>query len=216
MRKYKGVVLVMALVLVTVSICGCSKSKKASAEPKSDTTFQVYSDNSFIVTYSEDFSEDYYSKDELSEMVDKEIAEFNENDAVSKDNGISKDFLEVKDKKAVLKIKFNNYKDYNAYSSGYVDSSRNAKLFLGTYEEAIGEGYSCNTKFIKTDDSTELSIEDIKADSELYIMYTNEGMRIAIEGTIVAAGANVTVEDNIAKTSDKKENYIVYKLKKND
>lgn len=213
MRKHKGIILVISLLITAVCVSGCLKSKKSSVKQKAEENLKVYSDNSFTVTYSEDFGEDYYSKDELGEMVDRELSEFNNNYAISKDNGITKELLEVKDKKVKLKLKFNNYKDYITYSSDYVNSERNAKLFLGTYEEAVAEGYSLNTKFIRTDNSEELSPEDIKADSELHILYTNEGKHISIDGTVVATGDNVTVKDNIVKTSDKRENYIIYKLK---
>ena len=213
MRKHKGIILAMSLLVIAVCICGCSKSKKSSDKQNKEGEFKVCSDNSFIVTYSEDFGEDYYSKDELGEMVDKELAEFNDNYAVSKGNGVTKDLLEVKDKVVKLKLKFSDYNDYNTYSANYIDSDRNARLFLGTYEEAAAEGYLLNTKFVRLDDSEELSLEDIKADSELYVLFTNEGLNISIEGTVVATGANVTVKDNIVKTSDKRENYVIYKLK---
>lgn len=213
MRKHKGIILVMSLLVTVICICGCSKSKKSSEDKKSEGEFKVCSDNSFIVTYSEDFGENYYSKDELEEMVDKELAEFNAEYAISKDNGITKELLEVKNKVVNLKLKFSDYNDYNTYSANYVNSERNARLFLGTYEKAVQEGYSLNTKFVRLDNSEELSLDEIKADSELCVLYTNEGMNISIEGTVVATGNNVTVKDNIVKTSDKRENYVIYKLK---
>lgn len=213
MRKHKGFILVMTFLVLAVCICGCSKSKKSSAGTKKEGTFKVCSDNSFIATYSENFGEDYYNKDELGEMVDRELAEFNENDAVSKDKGVTKESLEVKNKVVTLKLKFQTYKDYITYASYYVNSERNARLFLGTYEEAAAEGYSLNTKFTTVQDNTELSLEDVKADSSLYVMYTNEGLSISFDGTVVAIGDNVSVEDGIVKTSDRRENYIIYKLK---
>lgn len=214
MGKRRSFILVMTLLIMAVCVCGCSKSKKSSAKAKTEGTFKICSDNSFIVTYSEDFKEEYYDKDELIEMVDKELTEFNNSDAVSKENGIVRESLEVKNKVAKLKLRFSNYNDYNTYARDYVNSERNAKLFLGTYEEAVTEGYGLNTTFMTVEDDTELSIDEIKEDDTLYVMYTNEGLQVSIDGTVVAIGSNVSEKDGLVKTSDKRENYIIYRLEK--
>lgn len=210
MKKIKGIILLITLTLVIAGICGCGKSKKASANPKDSASVRV-GDEGLVVTYAEDFSKDYYSEDELEELVDAEVKEFNETYASDKANGVVKESLKIKDKKATLKLKFANVADYEIYSKNYVNSTRNAKMFYGTYSEAVAAGYSLGTTFTKVDDSTEMTIDDISKDESLCVFFTNEGISVSFDGDIVATGKYVKVKDGVATTSDKRENYIIYK-----
>lgn len=213
MKKLKGVLLLVMLVITMICLSACGKEKKEERKKEADVGLVINSDNSFVVTYSEDFKEDYYDKSELEEMVDKEIADFNSTMAVDPTKGISKESLEVSKKTATLKIKFSNYQDYIKYSAEYVSSNRNARIFIGTYSEAVAAGYKLTGKFMKTDDSGELQVSEIETMTDSLVFYSNEGFNIKVDGEVVAIGSNTTYNDGIVKTSDRRENYFIYKSK---
>ncbi len=212
MKKKKGIVLGCMITAMAICLCGCSLSKKSSAKAKDSEIVTVGEDNSVVVTYTDDFDEEYYDKDELEKLVDSEIKEFNETYALDKTKGITKESLNVKSKKATLKLKFSCYQDYETYCKNYVSSTRNTKLFIGTYEEAVAAGYNFSGKCTKTEDSSEMTVEDIQNEKGVGVFYTNEGTTIKFPGEIISIGQNVTVKDGLAKTTDKRENYIIYKL----
>lgn len=212
MKKIKGIVLLIISAVLIVSLCSCGgKSKKTKKEDKSEAGFSINKDGTFLVTYSEDFSEDYYSEKELKQFVDEEIGEFNSTLAVEKNNGISVESLNVKKNKATLTLKFVNYEDYKSYSAEYVSSTRNADLFIGSYSEGVEKGYRFATVFKDTADGQVVNVEDIGSAEDMKVVYMNEGFDVKVEGEVVAVGTNVTYENGIIKTFDKRENYFIFK-----
>ena len=212
MKKIKGIILLIMSAILTVALCSCGgKTKKTKEETKPEVGFSINSDGTFSVTYSEDFSEDYYSETELEELVDKEISEFNSSLAVDSENGISMESLKVKKKQATLKLKFLNYEDYNSYCAEYVSSTRNANLFIGSYSQAVEKGYNLATVFTKTADGQVMENTDIEETEGIKVVYTNEGFNIKVDGEVIAVGTNVTYNDGVVQTSDKRENYFIYK-----
>lgn len=218
------------LIFVLAGICGCT-SKKSAGKSGDEATIVIAKDNSVVVTYTEEFKEEYYDKDELEAQIDKEIKEFNEKYAADKSNGMSKESLKLKNKKITLKLKFAGYKDYETYSANYVSSTRNAKLFTGTYEEAVAAGYDLtdkvtlieNTNTKKDNKSDEeavntvsnsgyMTLEELKSMENICVFYSNEGMEVELPGKVIAAGKNVVVGKNGITTSDRKVNYVIYQI----
>lgn len=213
MRKQKGMILLLLLVIMLVVMAGCGKAKKTQAESKTNPTFNIDGNNCFTVAYEEEFKEDYYDKKELESLIDSELAEFNETYAIDKSNGVVKESFSVKDGKAVLKLRFSSAQDYMNYSSNYVNSTRNARLFIGTYDEAVNAGYSFGGTFYAADGSEGFNAADVKETEKVFVLFTNEKHRIGVSGEIIGMNSNVSLEDKLAVTSDKQENYIIYKLK---
>ena len=147
------------LAVVLASLCSCA-SKKSAKKSEDEATVIIDKDNTVSVTYTEEFKEDYYDKDELEAQVDREIEEFNSSYAEDKANGMSKQSLKLKDKKITLKLKFASYKDYEAYSAHYVSITKNVKLFAGTYEDAVAAGYDLTNKVIDLDKKPEVKLDE--------------------------------------------------------
>lgn len=213
MRKLKGMLLILLLVVMLVVMAGCGKSKKTSNKSETNSTLVIDENNCLIVVYEEDFKEDYYDKKELEKFIDSELAEFNETYAADKSNGVVKESFSVKDSKAVLKLKFSSYQDYMNYSADYVDSTRNARLFIGTYDEAVNAGYSFEETFQSADGKEGFNVLDVKDDEKVFILFTNEKYKIEVNGEILGMNGNVKIENKLAVTSDKQENFIIYKQK---
>lgn len=211
MRKQKGLFLFLLLVIMLVVTAGCGKSKKASEESQANPTLVIDGNNYFTVVYEADFTEDYYDKAELENLIDSELAEFNETSAADKNNGVVKESFSVNSNRAVLKLKFSAVSDYMNYSSGYVNSTRNVRLFIGTYDDAVNAGYSFGGTFKSADGKEAFDVSGVKDDEKVFVLYTNEKHWIEVNGEILGMNSNVRLEDKLAVTSDKQENYIIYK-----
>lgn len=212
-NKTKLAVLLLLLVLVLV-FSGCGKSKKDSeGKKKIAANFYLQSADDFTVVYEEDFEENYYDKSELEKMIDEEIAEFNTNYAVAgsdgEKKGIEKSSFEVADKKAVLKLRFHSWNDYITYSNEYISGTRNAKLFIGSYNDALAAGYTFPGKFTSPDKKESFDLESVTDD--MIVIYTNEGFNMDIEGEIIAINNDVTIKDGLVSTFSARQNCIVYK-----
>lgn len=208
-NKTRLAVFTLLLVLV-LAFSGCGKSKKNSEGKKPVApNFYVQDNGEFTVVYEETFDEKYYDKTELEAMIDEEIKEFNAAYVTDGSKGIEKASFEVEDKKAILKLKFFSWNDYVTYSSEYISSDRNAKLFIGSYNDALTAEYKFQGKFT-TPDGKESYDVTTSAD-DVIIIYTNQGFNMDIEGNIVAINENVTVKDGLAVTSERRQNYIIYK-----
>ena len=157
--KKRKIIFCCMLAVVLASVCSCA-SKKSAKKSEDEATVIIDKDNTVSVTYTEEFKEDYYDKDELEAQVDREIEEFNANYAEDKANGMSKQSLKLKDKKITLKLKFASYKDYEAYSAHYVSITKNVKLFAGTYEDAVAAGYDLTNKVIDLDKKPEVKLDE--------------------------------------------------------
>lgn len=157
--KKRKIIFCCMLAVVLASVCSCA-SKKSAKKSEDEATVIIDKDNTVSVTYTEEFKEDYYDKDELETQVDREIEEFNSSYAEDKANGMSKQSLKLKDKKITLKLKFASYKDYEAYSAHYVSITKNVKLFAGTYEDAVAAGYDLTNKVIDLDKKPEVKLDE--------------------------------------------------------
>lgn len=157
--KKRKIIFCCMLAVVLASLCSCA-SKKSAKKSEDEATVIIDKDNTVSVTYTEEFKEDYYDKDELEAQVDREIEDFNSSYAEDKANGMSKQSLKLKDKKITLKLKFASYKDYEAYSAHYVSITKNVKLFAGTYEDAVAAGYDLTNKVIDLDKKPEVKLDE--------------------------------------------------------
>lgn len=220
MKKIKSWMVIAALIVVVLVVfiaadaMGCTKGKKKSVIEKNlETTFEVNKDGSVVVTYCDSFEEDYYNEDELRGYVNDEINKFNAEKAVDSSNGISLESLKVKDKVATLKLKFANCDDYVLYSADYVNKGRNARLFVGTYDEAVSRGYKFAAGFKKYSNLSDITLEEAVSGENTFVLFTNEGFNMKIDGEVIAIGDNVEKTKGVIRTSDKKENYIIFNIK---
>lgn len=201
----------MLLFTLVLTFAGCGKSGKSSDKNKVTPNFYVYDTNEFSVAYEEKFDKDYYDKAELEAIIDEELKEFNSNYVSEENKGIEKDSIVMSDKNIVLKLNFHSWENYVTYASEYVNSERNAKLYMGTYEEAIAAGYNFAGKFTSKDGKESYDLSE--ASSDLKVIYTNQGFNMKIDGEIVAINENVSLVDGVIVTSEKRENYIIYNRK---
>ena len=88
--KKRQIIFCCMLAVVLASLCSCA-SKKSAKKSEDEATVIIDKDNTVSVTYTEEFKEDYYDKDELEAQVDREIEEFNSSYSVVSDSGMCKE-----------------------------------------------------------------------------------------------------------------------------
>lgn len=223
MFKKKHIILIGVLTLIMMTFAGCSKETSVYSVEYKSGAISVKNGGKIVVTYKEDFNEKKYDKDELKKKVLDEIDEFNSK--YSSDNGMSFASLKVKDNIASVKLIFKNVEEYLTYSKNYVDSEKKIEMFNGTYKDAIEEKHEFKgdlqkvkntlTKTKKSQKSSkDTDIKDVDDIEDLYVVYTNQGTQIKIDGTLKYVSKNVEVYNGVAITSDKKESFIFYKPEK--
>jgi hypothetical protein len=151
-------------------------------------------------TIIEDFTEAYYDADELKEMVDKEVSDYNTK--AGQDNVTVTEY-EVADGKVTLTRTFASYKDY---------AELNGKaFFVGTVAEAYDAGYSF-ADTTSADGSTTLSKTSILEKGDSKIVICEEAKDIKVSGKITYMSDAVVLKDNktATVTEDGELAYILY------
>lgn len=213
MFRKKHITVVVMLLSVILTMTGCSKTSETYSAEYKDGYMRVFHDGKVFATYVEDFDEDVYDKEELKTMVDNEIAEFNEK--YSTDNGMALENFRVEDEEAKVRLSFKTIDDYILYNETYVNSDKVIKMFVGTYDEAVSSGYKITGKLKQEGKKDRIDAEELeeKTDtSKLYVVYITQGANIRVDGEIKYVNKHVKLEDNMAQTTDKSQNFILYAL----
>lgn len=209
----------MAMIFGALLLAGCSKKTSTYAVEYKSGSVDVKRDGSIEVTYREEFDEKRYDKNELEQAAKEEIEEFNSK--YSSDNGMAFKSLLVRKNRAKLVVTFATADDYVLYNKKYVDSEREIKMFVGTYEEAVAAGYEPSDKLysVKGKKKTKIDKSDIDNIKDLMVVYTTKGTSVKVDGKYKYVNKYVSFEkiedtdEYIANTSDMSQNYILFESK---
>ena len=152
----------------------------------------------------EEFSESYYKEDELSKMIDSEIADYNklsgDSDAVKLvdykvDSGIAK-----------VSIDYKNDIEYRGFNS--------TELYVGKVEELIDEGIKFDKNLIDVSDPTSfISSTDIGSIGNYNAVVTKEDVVIICPTKILYYTSNVELLDKNSGRANASGDYavVIYK-----
>ncbi len=153
----------MALCLaLTASGCGQQKENV--------TTMTIDAEGKVSYVIYEDFSEDYYDVSELSDMAEKEIAEYNSEYISEKIALLGTEVVENEEQSRVkLEMTFDSYSDFSNFNQ--------ESLFYGTVKEARELGYKISTGLVdaKGEKLPDSYLEDHE---ERHIIITDDRSRI--------------------------------------
>lgn len=161
--KKIAVVCSMALCLA-LAAAGCGQQKESvttmTIDPEGKVSYVIY----------EDFSEDYYDVTELSDMAEKEIAEYNSEYISEKVALLGTEVIENEDQSKVkLEMTFDSCQDFSNFNQEF--------LFYGTVKEAKEQGYKISTGLV--DDKGEKLPDSYLEDHEdRHIVITDDRSRI--------------------------------------
>ena len=134
-KKILGLVLASSIALCLV---GCRQQITMPLITDVTTNMLVIDENGTVTSLVvADFDKDYYVEEELAEMIEAELIEFNESESTSSLNGqpaVLSDMYRTNGK-IVVQYTFANGRVFAKYQTTALD------CFTGTVREAIAEGY---------------------------------------------------------------------------
>ena len=194
-KRIEGVLATTCLLIFFVTGCG-------NASAIDTTTISIEKDGSIIQTVIEDFPMDYYDIDELKDMNQSEVDEYNQN--------VSKETVEIKNMESdgnTVKVVM-EYKNADAYYD-----LNGSPIYFGTIEEAQQAGYDLNITLNSLKDDSSITKDELMEMGDKHIVILNENVNLETFGTILYASDGVTCKKNkkLATVSGDGKSYIVFK-----
>ena len=178
MKKWMSAVCVLMAVLF---MTGCGKDKSFNPSVSS-----LYIEKNGEITQAivESFAQEYYSLDEFSAMVQKEVDVYNQKLGETK---ITVESTEVKDSVMYLKLHYADADTYRLYNEEY--------LFVGSVEDALSEGLSFKMIFRDADYEGEYTAADVTENKSETVAVAKEEGVIQLEKPVKYVSSNVEILD---------------------
>jgi len=193
MRRGK---ILLILAVCTMILSGCSM--KFSAE---ENAVYVNKDGEIVSAIVESFDKDYYDAEELQDMLEQSVIEYN---AENGKNSIKVDSFKLDN--GVLKVIMNylTWADYSNFNE--------VQFFAGQLSDIQGKNYGKNISFISRDGAETVAFEAIEG--EYHVILVEEKIVVQTAGKIAYVSENVNVEgDKLARLKEDAAGigYIIYK-----
>lgn len=187
-------------ILIMAVFAGCSMK----AFDADEDTVYVQKKGTVIGAIVEKFEKDYYDAEELEEMINSEVAEYN---GTTERKSLEVASFEVASKMVKLFINYETAEDYAAFNK--------TDFFTGTVDEAVTAGYEFDGKFTdaKDKDASVNAKKDILKQAEYNVVILEEQINVQIDGEILYVSENTELlAKNLAKVAEGSEGlaYIVY------
>lgn len=190
--KKKNMLLVSVLAAGALVACGST----------SVDTNTISIDKKGVVTGTivEEFGAEYYNADELKEMVDEEVSNYNTKAGTEQ---VTVESYEAENGMVKLSMTYAGYADYAAMNE--------KELFAGTVSDAYDAGYTFS-ELSSADGEETISKDDILEMGSDNIVICEEAQDVIVPGKILYVSSNVEATGN--KTATVKEEgelaYILY------
>lgn len=194
----KRFIMVGILAALTLSMSACAK-EDVQVEEEVTNSLSILADGSIKSVIIEDFSENYYNVDDLTEMILETIAEYQKE---APDSAIALETCELVEQQVRVVMKYNSAETYSGYN--------NEALFVGTVQEAYGEGYDLNMTLTGTDkEASKIGRQELLGMGGNHIMILENTMdegvlRVNCYDTILYTGDGVSLIEkkraDVAKT----------------
>ena len=175
---------VLAAFILGMTACG---TEDASVEENLMNSISIEKDGSIESIIVEDFTESYYSVEDLKNMIQDTITDYRNQDP---DSEITLETCEMVDQKVKVVLKYNSADTYSGYNS--------ETLFVGTVQEAYAEGYDMNMSLTGTDkEGTKIGRQELLNMGENHIMIMENvikdgTLRVNCYDTILYTGNGIT------------------------
>lgn len=192
MRKAEKLLLLAASVVL---LSGCSM--KFSAE---EDSVYVNKKGEVLGAIVESFDKDYYDKDELQDMLEQEVVEYN---AENGKDSIEVDSFKVSSGLVKVIMNYSNWADYAHFND--------VQFFAGKLSDIQGKNYGTNVSFISRDGAENTTLEAI--DGDYYVILLEEKIVVQTPGKIAYVSDNVTIEgEKLARVNEDASGlaYVIY------
>lgn len=208
--------ILLLITLITVCVCGCSKKNKVGDITVNPGESAIYIEEDGTVSYAicEAFDQEYYDKDDLKDLIEDEIEEFNVGPYASSTKSADVDSFQVKDDAATAIITFESIQDYVNYVQ-HCNGQEEDEIFVGKISDALDSDIKISGEFtvVKDGAATEETVKGTaikELDSNIIVV--NEKLIVQLENKeIEYISANCTIADGIVTVTDDETAYIVYK-----
>lgn len=164
--------------LISLLLAGCGGGTEAH---NGESGLELKKNGKVVQTIAEEFSEEYYSEDELKEEAEELAAQYNQQNG---SGSVKTEDPKVSDGVVEMTI---TYQDSLAYA-GF----NGVTFFAGKLEDASENGYSMEAALIGAD-GTAVSLAQLLADGEPYqVMVLEETGYVSVYGEILYYTENVT------------------------
>lgn len=183
MKKFMMIGILAAFAL-GLTACG---TEDAPVEEDLMNSISIEKDGSIESIIVEDFTESYYSVDDLKSMIQDTIADYHKQDPNSE---IILETCEMVEQKVKVVLKYNSADTYSGYNG--------ETLFVGTVQEAYEEGYDMNMSLTGTDkEGTGITRQELLNMGENHIMIMENviadgKLRVNCYDTILYTGNGIT------------------------
>ena len=190
--KKTGIIVMLMIFCIFV---GCGNKDELG-----ENTVEVSQKGWIKATVHETFDKDYYDKDELQDMLEQEVVEFN---AENGKDSVEVDSFKVSGGSVKIIMNYSNWADYAHFND--------VQFFAGKVSDIQGKNYGTNVSFVSRDGSETAALYDI--DGDYYVILLEEKLVVQTPGKIVYVSDNVTVEgEKLARVNEDASGlaYVIY------
>ena len=165
-KKYSG--FAAALCLLALSLAGCGEPKMPDGIEVS--TVSVSKKGQISIWFVEEFTEEYYSLSELTQIALSEVEEFNS--SAGSDRAVTMKKMELLPEnrnKAVAHYQFADWKSCTAFCTAFNGET----FFYGTVEEALKEGFGAEIVLKSVADGSLLAGDQFARETDSHLIITD-------------------------------------------
>ena len=203
----KGTIVLILGMLAAVIFAGCGSKLDVDKN-----TIALQKNGNILEAAVEDFSESYYSEEELTAYINEAVDTYVSENG---DKSVSVTDSKVENGKAYLTLKYENIDNFSDFTG--------IESFSGSVIEAQSAGYDFDVDFCAVGDEAgpdTVSSDVVLSADDLKVFIVKDNSDIIVPGTIVyfsAEGTSLSAKDTVAvapKESDTDESVLVYVLYK--
>lgn len=199
MKKF---VLCTILAFTFILLAGCTrKDIKLKTDNVDVNTVVINKDGTVQAATVEEFNKEYYSLDELSNFITKQIDKYN--NSVGSETAITIDSLEEDGKDVVLILTYQNL-------DTYADFNKVEAVAMGV-DELQGQDLELPDVFVKEDDGAYVKQDVALKNGKYKVVMIKDNVDLMVEGTIKYYANCVLVNSYTIQTAPEDASVIVYK-----
>lgn len=165
----------IAAAALTAAACGDQRSAVT------ETTIEAKKNGAIVHTIVEEFTEEYYSLDDLTQMMTEACETYNQ---TAGEGSVIVESAELEDGVLTAVMRYEDAADYTAFNG--------LPMFSGTVQEAVNAGYNMNVKLYPADGGeVPIGKEELLEMGDSHLVILREEMDVDVWDDVLYHTANV-------------------------